>query len=160
MTQWMIINQLEGTAVWFNLTDCPCFLRSTCLFFSSTLSVEMRAPSMAMSTLVESLFSPRASYGNRSVILSLEQLWNNQGREDPTLDWKQKNTSQQNKHNTTPNTQRQGRCLLRPASMDEASSRVRGRSYAATCATNGCTGATWGQADPLTGWKIDFDFDF
>ena len=99
MTQWMIINQLEGTAVWFNLTDCPCFLRSTCLFFSSTLSVEMRAPSMAMSTLVESLFSPRASYGNRSVILSLEQLWNNQGREDPTLDWKHK--THRNRTNTT-----------------------------------------------------------
>ena len=99
MTQWMIINQLEGTAVWFNLTDCPCFLRSTCLFFSSTLSVEMRAPSMAMSTLVESLFSPRASYGNRSVILSLEQLWNNQGRENPTLDWKHK--THRNRTNTT-----------------------------------------------------------
>ena len=37
---------------------------------------------MAMNTLVESLFSPRAAYGDRNFFLSLEQLWNNQESED------------------------------------------------------------------------------
>ena len=158
MTQWMIINQLEGTAVWFNLTDCPCFLRSTCLFFLQLYRLRWELPPW--------LWIPWLNHFIlRELLMAIAAssfLWNNceTTRGDPTLDWKQKNTSQQNKHNTTPNTQRQGRCLLRPASMDEASSRVRGRSYAATCATNGCTGATWGQADLFTGWKVDFDFDF
>ena len=156
MTQWMIINQLEGTAVWFNLTDCPFFLCSSCLFFSSTLSVEMRAPS----TLVESLFFSESFLWQSRLLPLFGTIVKQPGERGPHKGLKTQNTSQQNKHNTTPNTQRQGRCLLRPASMDEASSRVRGRSYAATRATKGCTGATWGQADLLTGWKVDIDFDF
>ena len=89
MTQWMIINQLEGTAVWFNLTDCPFN------FVSWDESSLHGYEYLGWITF----FPSRASYGNRDFFLSLEQLWNNQEREGPTKDWKHK--THRNRTNTT-----------------------------------------------------------
>ena len=153
MTQWMMINQLEGTAVWFNLTDCPFFLCSACLFFLQLCQLRWELPPWLWIPWLNHFFSFESFIWQSRLLPLFGTIVKQPGERGPHKGLKTQNTSQQNKHNTTPNTQRLDRCLLRPASMDEASSRVRGRSYAATCATNGCTGATWAkQICSLDGW--------
>ena len=160
MTQWMIINQLEGTAVWFNLTDCPFFLCSTCLFFLQLFRFRWELPPWLWIPWLNHFFSPRAAYGKRSFSLSLEQLWNNQEREGPTQDWKHKthrnrtNTTQHLTHSDKAGASSDQLQWMKQAHVyEEGATRQRARQKVVLARH---------EAKQICSlhWKVDFDFDF